>query len=68
MFTARYGLVLCTGLFIMYSGITIIYYRKTIGHVFTKPVQVEGTTPKFSPRKLFFIVFHISAARRCECM
>jgi len=28
----------------MYSGITKIYYRKTVGHVFTKPVQIEGTT------------------------
>ena len=31
----------------MYSGITKIYYRKTVGHVFTKPVQIEGTTQKF---------------------
>ena len=30
----------------MYSGITKIYYRKTVGHVFTKPVQIEGTTQK----------------------
>jgi hypothetical protein len=52
----------------MYSGITKIYDRKTRGHVFTKPVQIEGTTQKFFPRKLFFIVVHISAARRCECM
>ena len=29
------------GRFIMYSGITKIY-GKTVGHVFTKPVQVEG--------------------------
>jgi hypothetical protein len=36
-----------TGRFIMYSGITTIYYRKTVGHVFTKPVQIEGTTEKF---------------------
>ena len=36
-----------TGRFIMYSGITKIYYRKTIGHVFTKTVQIEGTTQKF---------------------
>ena len=36
--------ILCTGLFIMYSGITKIYYRKTLGHVFMKPVQIEGTT------------------------
>ena len=28
----------------MYSGITKIYYRKTVGHVFTKPVQIERTT------------------------
>jgi len=31
----------------MYSGITKIYYRKSAGHVFTKPVQIEGTTQKF---------------------
>jgi hypothetical protein len=36
-----------TGHFIMYSGITKIYYRKTAGHAFTKPVQTEGTTQKF---------------------
>ena len=35
------------GLFIMYSGITKIYYRKTVGHVFTKPVQTERTTQNF---------------------
>ena len=53
----------------MYSGITKNYYRKTVGHVFTKPVQREGTTQKFFfPSKLFFIVVHISAARRCEFM
>jgi hypothetical protein len=57
-----------TGSFIMYSGITKIYYTKTVGHVFTKPIQIEGTTQKFFPSKLFFIVVHISAARRCECM
>jgi hypothetical protein len=34
----------------MYSGITKIYYRKTVGHVFTKPVQIEGTTQKFFPQ------------------
>ena len=33
--------------FIMYSRITKIYYRKTVGHIFTKPVQVEGTTQNF---------------------
>jgi hypothetical protein len=36
-----------TGRFIMYSGITKIYCRKTIGQVFMKPVQIEGTTQKF---------------------
>jgi hypothetical protein len=52
----------------MYSGTTKIYDRKTVGHVFTVPVQIEGTTRNFFPQKLFFIVVHISAARRCECM
>jgi hypothetical protein len=33
-----------TGRLIIYSGITKIYYRKTLGHVFTKPVQIKGTT------------------------
>jgi hypothetical protein len=28
----------------MYSGITKMYDRKTVGHVFTKPLQTEGTT------------------------
>ena len=32
-----------TGRFIMYSGITKIYYRKTVGQVFSKPAQIEGT-------------------------
>jgi hypothetical protein len=32
----------------MYSGITKTYYRKTVGHVFTKPVEIEGTTQKFT--------------------
>jgi len=32
----------------MYSGITKIYYRETVGHVITKPVQIEGTTQKFT--------------------
>jgi len=36
-----------TGCYMMYSGITKIYYRKTVGHVFTKPVQIEETTQKF---------------------
>ena len=33
----------------MYSEITKIYYRKTVGHVFTKPVQIEGTIQKVFP-------------------
>jgi len=53
-----------TGRFIMFSGITKICYMKTVGHVFTKPVQIEGTTnPPPLPSKLFFIVVHISIAR-----
>ena len=36
-----------TGRFIIHSGITKIYYRKTVRHVFTKPVQIEGTTNFF---------------------
>jgi hypothetical protein len=36
----------------MYCGITKIYYRETAVHVFTKPVQIEGTTGK--------IVFSVS--------
>jgi len=58
-----------TGRFKMYSHITKIYYRKTVRHVFTKPVQIERATKNlFPPSKLFFIVVHISAARRCQCM
>ena len=26
-----------------------IYYKKTVGHVFTKPVHIEGTTQFFFP-------------------
>ena len=37
------------GLFIIYSGITKIYYRKPVGQAFTKPVQIERTTQKFFP-------------------
>jgi len=54
--------------FIIYSGITKIYYRKTVGHLFTKPVQIEGTTQTFFPSKLFFNVVHISAVRQCKYM
>ena len=49
----------------MYSGITKICYRKTVGHVFTKPVQIEGTTQKifFSQLVVFFLIeVRISAA------
>jgi hypothetical protein len=43
-----------TGRFIMYSGIKKNCYRKAVGHVFTKPVQIEGTTQKyFSPVSCF---------------
>jgi hypothetical protein len=43
-----------TGRFIMYSEITKIYYKKTVGHVFTKHVHIEGTTQKyFSPVSCF---------------
>jgi len=31
----------------MYSGITKIYYRKPVVHIFRKPVQIEGTTQTF---------------------
>ena len=53
----------------MYSVITSIFDRKTVGHVFTKPVEIEGKTQFPPPRrnKLFFIIVHVSAARRCEC-
>ena len=47
-------LVEYTVYFIMYLGITKIYCRKTVGHVFTKPVQIEGTIQKiFSPVSCF---------------
>jgi len=53
-------------------GITNIYYRKTVRHLFTKPVQIEGTKqtfpPPHPPSTLFFILVHISAARWCECL
>ena len=38
----------------MYAGSTKIDHRKTVGHVFTKPVQIEGTTQKkFFPVSCF---------------
>jgi len=39
-----------TGCFVTNSGITKIYYRKNVGHVFTKPVKTEGTTQNFFPQ------------------
>jgi hypothetical protein len=50
----------------MYSGITKVYYRKTVGNVFTKPVQIKGTTQIFFPSQLLLIVVHISAPRSEE--
>jgi hypothetical protein len=50
----------------MYSGITKIYDMKTVGYVFTKPVQTEGTTQKNFSHKFFFIVVHIYAVG-CLC-
>jgi len=41
---------------------------KTVGLLFVKPVQIEGTTQFFFLIKLFFIIVHISATRRCEYM
>jgi hypothetical protein len=52
-----------TGHFIMYSGITKIYYMKTVGHVFTKPVQIEETTEQFFFSQ--YIVFHRSSHLCC---
>jgi hypothetical protein len=37
----------------MYSVITKIYDRKAVGQVFTKPVQIEGTTQFFPPESSF---------------
>ena len=48
-----------TGSFIMYSGITKIYCSRTVGHVFTKPVQIEGTTQKNVSSQE--VVFHHSS-------
>jgi hypothetical protein len=45
--------LVCTGRFVMYSGITKICYRNTAGHVFTKPVQIEGTTDSPPPVSCF---------------
>jgi len=44
----------------MYSGMTKIYSRKTVGHVFTKPVQIEGTT------QIFFVSFLNRSSHFCR--
>jgi hypothetical protein len=50
----------------MYSRITTIYDSKSVGHVFTKPVQVEGTNQTFESQEVFFVVVFISTAG-CLC-
>jgi hypothetical protein len=47
----------------MYCGNAKIYDRKTVGHVFTKPVQIEGSTKKLFSQKVVFHLVHIAAAR-----
>jgi len=42
----------------MDSGITTIYYRKTVGHIFTKPVLIEGTTQFPHPPPVSCFFFH----------
>jgi hypothetical protein len=41
----------------MYSGITKIYYRKTVGQAFTKSVPIEGKTQKCFPVSCFSSLF-----------
>jgi len=63
------GEFIYTGRFIMYSGITKIYYRNTVGHVFTKPLQIEGTTQFFFPVSCFslwFTFLSLGDARLCS--
>jgi hypothetical protein len=58
-----------TGRFTMHSEITKTYYRKTVGHVFTKPVQIEGTTEFFFPVRCFsswFTFLPLGDARVCS--
>jgi hypothetical protein len=43
-----------TGHFLMYSRITKIYYRKTVGNVFTKPVHRTNNPKIFFPVSCFF--------------
>jgi hypothetical protein len=38
----------------MYSEITKVYDKKTVGHVFTKPLQIEQTTQFFFPESCFY--------------
>jgi len=53
----------------MYSGITKIFYRKTVRHLFTETcTNRRNDSIFFVPTKLLFIVVHISAARQCEFM
>jgi hypothetical protein len=61
LLTTTTGCIDCltyTGCFIMYSGFTKTYNGKTVGHVFTKPVQIEETTQNVFPQK---VVFHRSS-------
>jgi len=58
-----------TGRFIMYSAFTKIYYKKNRRtHIYETCTDRRNNSKLFSPNKLFFILVHISAARRCECM
>ena len=53
----------------MYSGITKIYDSKTVGHIFTKPVHIEGTTKNIFPSKFFssqFTFLPLGNARVCS--
>jgi hypothetical protein len=43
----------------MYSGGTKIDDRKTVGHILTNPVQIEGKTQTVFPQKVILIVVHI---------
>ena len=67
----RYFNILHTGRFVMYSWITKLYYRKTVGHVLCETCtdrRNNSKSPPPPPSKLFFIIVHVCAARRCECM
>ena len=53
----------------MYSRITEIYYRKTVGHIFTKHIQIEGKTQNIFPSKFFssqFIFLPLGDASVCS--